>query len=225
MRVPSLYSRLRFTSLLLTLFLTVLHSQDQEKKANKFHKQGELSMSTGKNASQEIVKAVTYLAFGAKGDGISDDSAAIAAAHDYANKHGLPVQADAGKSFYIGGDGPTIVIKTDTDFGTARFIIDDRAVKNRQANVFQIESQLQSFQPTGIHSLQRNQKELGIELPGSCLLIAQDADTRRYIRYGLNQNKGSSQIDVFLVDQQGKIDPSTPIIWDSKHQLNYCFSS
>ena len=35
---------------------------------------------------------VTYEAFGAVGDGVTDDAAAIAAAHAYANEHHLPVK-------------------------------------------------------------------------------------------------------------------------------------
>jgi len=30
----------------------------------------------------------------------------------------------------------------------------------------------------------------------------------------LNQNNGSSQTDVFLVDKNGEIDANTPILWD-----------
>ncbi len=83
---------------------------------------------------------VRYRDFGAVGDGKTDDSDAIAAAHTFANQHGLPVKADEGATYYIGGKDRTAIIQTDTDFGTAAFVIDDRDVQNRRANVFVISS-------------------------------------------------------------------------------------
>jgi hypothetical protein len=41
-----------------------------------------------------------------------------------------------------------------------------------------------------------------------------DSNVKRYIRYGANQNNGSSQTDVFVVDKNGVVDAKTPIIWD-----------
>ena len=37
---------------------------------------------------------------------------------------------------------------------------------------------------------------------------------RRYIRYGLNQNNGKEQTDIFLVDKNGNINENNPILWD-----------
>src|SRR5690606_2670726 len=67
---------------------------------------------------------VQYSDLGAKGDGKTDDMDAIAAAHAIANQEGLPVKADKGANYYIGGKVLTAIIQTDTDFGTAEFIID-----------------------------------------------------------------------------------------------------
>ena len=44
---------------------------------------------------------VNYVDFGAAGDGVTDDFAAIYSAHEYANKNGLPVVIDDGKTYYI----------------------------------------------------------------------------------------------------------------------------
>ncbi|MGI5923741.1 MAG: hypothetical protein ACOX9E_07330 [Lentisphaeria bacterium] len=177
---------------------------------------GEKSMTAAQTVALKINGVVSYSDFGAKGDGKSDDGDAIAAAHQYANKHGLPVKADDGMTFYFGEARKTIGIETDTDFGTAKFIIDDSKVevKARGANIFQINSQLKSFTPEGISSLKRKQANIGITLPGDCLIVANNAKVKRYIRYGLNQNNGSAQTDVFLVDKDGNVDPNTPIIWD-----------
>lgn len=159
-------------------------------------------------------KVVTYRDFGAKGDGKTDDFNAIVAAHAYANEHQLPVRAEDRATYYIGGAAQTANIQTDTDFGKAKFIIDDTAVKNRNSPVFSITSKLKSFTPQGLATLKKDQRKIDIKLPGPCVIMAQDADTRRYIRYGLNQNSGAPQTDVFIVDRDGNVDMKAPIIWD-----------
>ncbi len=105
-------------------------------------------------------------------------------------------------------------VRTNTDFGTAAFIIDDTQVEDRNAHIFSVNSDKQSFKPTNVTSLKRNQQKLDISLPGSCLVTVTDSNVKRYIRYGANQNNGSAQTDVFVVDKNGVVDANTPIIWD-----------
>ena len=157
---------------------------------------------------------VKYSDFGAKSDGKSDDIDAIAAAHAFANQQGLPVKADAGATYYIGGKERTVMIRTDTDFGKATFIIDDTEVQNRNAPVFVVSSSLQPFPLKGVSSLKRNQEKIDATLPGPCLITVTNANVKRYIRLGLNQNNGASQTDIFMVDKNGKVDMDAPIIWD-----------
>ncbi len=157
---------------------------------------------------------VYYSDFGAIGDGKTDDIDAIAAAHAFANQHGLPVNSDEGATYYIGGKNRTAVIRTDTDFGNAAFIIDDTDVENRNAHVFLVSSELQPFKLEGITSLKRNQEKINVSLPGPCLITVTNSHVRRYIRFGPNQNDGSPQTDIFIVDKQGNVDMDAPIIWD-----------
>ena len=157
---------------------------------------------------------VRYSDFGATGDGKTDDIDAIAAAHAFANQHNLSVKADEGATYYIGGKERTAAIRTDTDFGTASFIIDDRNVQNRNASIFLVSSSLQPFELQGISSLKRNQEKIDVSLPGTCLITVTNSNVRRYIRFGPNQNDGSPQTDIFVVDQKGNVDMNTPIIWD-----------
>jgi len=157
---------------------------------------------------------VSYSNFGAKGDGQNDDIDAIAATHAFANEHGLSVKADKGATYFISGKNRTAVIKTDTDFGTAVFMIDDTDVENRNAHVFLVSSGLQPFKPEGISSLKRNQKKIDISLPGTCIVTVTNSNVKRYIRFGPNQNNGSSQTDIFIVDKNGNVDRNAPIIWD-----------
>lgn len=162
-------------------------------------------------------EAVNYRDFGALGDGRTDDFAALARAHQYANEHGLAVKAENDATYYIGGADKTIPIMTDTDFGSAAFIIDDTELENHRANVFEIRSGLKPVELTDVPSLRTGQARIDAALPGSSLVLVTNAKMMRFIRRGRNQNKGRPQTDVFLVDQDGKVDPRTPIIWDFDH--------
>jgi len=157
---------------------------------------------------------VRYSDFGAGGDGETDDIDAIAATHAFANQHGLLVKADEGATYYIGGKERTAVIRTDTDFGTAAFIIDDTEVQNRSTSIFMVSSSLRPFKVEGISSLKRNQEKIDVSLPGSCLVTVTNSHVKHYIRFGLNQNNGSPQTDIFVVDKNGNVDMDGPIIWD-----------
>jgi hypothetical protein len=157
---------------------------------------------------------VTYKDFGAKGDGKTDDMDAIVATHEYANKNGLKVKGDEGATYYISGKSKIATIMTDTDFGTASFIIDDTNVENRNTNIFQVSSRLQSFKPAGLTTLKKNQDKISITLPAKCIITVTNSNIKRYIRFGLNQNDGSSQTDIFIADKSGMVDMNAPIIWD-----------
>ena len=79
-----------------------------------------------------------YENFGAKGDGETDDLEAIIKTHEYANKNRIPVIANNSAIYKISGKGKPVIIQTNTDFGNAEFIIDDRSVENREMHVFEI---------------------------------------------------------------------------------------
>jgi hypothetical protein len=177
---------------------------------------GELVINVSKKDALKFKAngVVRYSDFGAKGDGKTDDIDAIAATHAFANLEGLPVKADDGATYYISGKDRTAIIQTDTDFGTAAFVIDDTNVENRNAHVFMVSSTLQPFKPEGISSLKRNQEKIDISLPGTCLITVTDSNVRRYIRFGPNQNNGSPQTDIFIVDKNDNVDMDAPIIWD-----------
>ena len=157
---------------------------------------------------------VRYSDFGAKGDGKTDDIDFIAAAHEIANQQGFSVKADDAATYYISGKNRTAIIETDTDFGTAAFIIDDTDVQNRNASVFMVSSNQQAFELEGVSSLKRNQQKIDVSLPENCLISVTDSNIKRYIRYGANQNNGSAQTDIFIVDKNGNVDMDAPIIWD-----------
>jgi len=187
-----------------------------DKTRVRTNEKGELLVNV---SPQDVLKfkangVVRYSEFGAIGDGKTDDIDAIAAAHAFANQNGLPVKADEGASYYISGKNRTAIIRTNTDFGTASFIIDDRDVQDRSAHVFLVSSNLQPFRPEGISSLKRNQDKIEVTLPGTCLITVTNSNVKRYIRFGPNQNNGSPQTDIFIADKEGKVDMKAPIIWD-----------
>lgn len=157
---------------------------------------------------------VFYSDFGAKGDSKTDDMDAIVSAHAFANQHNLSVKGNDQLTYYIGGNDHTAIIKTNTDFGTAHFIIDDTNVENRNSEIFLISSNFKPFELEGVSSLVRNQEKIAVSLEKTCLITTTDSNVKRYIRYGPNQNRGSSQTDIFIVDKNGNIDMEAPIIWD-----------
>ena len=157
---------------------------------------------------------VSYGDFGAKGDGKTDDIDAIAATHAFANLEGLFVKADNGATYYIGGNERTAIIRTDTDFGAAHFIIDDTEVRNRNASVFMVSSNQRPLKLENISTLKRGQKKIDVSLPGSFLITVTNSHVKHYIRFGLNQDNGASQTDIFAVDKNGNVDMNAPIIWD-----------
>ncbi len=193
----------------------VVITSKKKKTQVRTNENGELHVNvSAKDVTKfQAIGLVCYSDFGARGDGKTDDIDAIAAAHAFANQHGFLVKADDGATYYIGGKERTAVIRTDTDFGTAAFIIDDTEVQNHNASIFMVGSRLRPFSLEGIASLKRNQEKINVSLPATCLITVVNSKVKRYIRFGLNQNNGSSQTDIFVVDKNGNVDMDAPIIW------------
>ncbi|MGN0847487.1 MAG: hypothetical protein ACI4RA_08915, partial [Kiritimatiellia bacterium] len=159
---------------------------------------------------------VTYEEFGAVGDGKTDDQAAIVKAHAAANARGVPVRAGDGRTYYIGPGTTSAVVKTDVDFGTAKFIIDDSKVTaaNRHHAIFAISPSRAAHGVTGVATLARGQANIGVKLDAPSLVVVKNHKKKRYIRFGANQNNGSAQEEVILVGADGAVDPRAPIVWD-----------
>ena len=159
---------------------------------------------------------VTYCQFGALGDGVTYDIEAIVKTHEYANEHHLPVRADVGKTYYIGEITQGAVIKTNTDWTGASFIIDDSVIdiKDCGLEIFTVRSYQERYEVTGLTKLKKGQNSLGISFPKPSVLVINDQQTKRFIREGGNFNSGSGQTDVVIVDKEGNISPDTALIWD-----------
>jgi hypothetical protein len=156
-------------------------------------------------------RPVTYEAFGALGDGKTDDLPAIFEAHAFANVHGLPLKSRPDATYHLGRRALTAVIATDTDWSTSRFIIDDRDVEDFRVSVFAVRSLLAPIE-LSIPRLTRDQRRLDVKPPQDCYVQVQNENKRLYIRRGLNQNSGTLQKDCFILRRDGTIEGA--IDWD-----------
>ncbi|MBQ6865018.1 MAG: hypothetical protein IJO14_12375, partial [Clostridia bacterium] len=111
--------------------------------------EGSFDLADGYEYTKTFTDFVTYEQFDAKGDGETDDFAAIVATHEYANANGLAVLANETATYYISGKSKTARIMTDTDWSTARFIIDDTNVENRNSWIFHVAPSKNSYSVTG----------------------------------------------------------------------------
>lgn len=159
----------------------------------------------------ELLKYVTYEAFGAAGDGETDDAQAIHDAHEYANAHDLPVITKPDATYYIGPRALPAYIETDVDWSTSRFTIDDTAVENNKVACFIVRSRLQP-EELSIKKLSRDQKQLDVYPKNDCLVTVYNDNVKHFIRFGLNQGSGEAARDTFLLHTDGSI--YGPIDWD-----------
>jgi len=157
---------------------------------------------------------VSYEDFGAIGDGIADDQEAIIAAHEYANTRGLPIRTKPTAEYYIGGGALTAVIKTDTDWSTTRFVIDDRGVEDFATPCFLV-PRISEPQEFSLESLEKNQTKLEFYPKTTSYILVSNSKEKKFIRYGLNPSPGEDTTDCFLVDPDGSI--LSPIDWNYDH--------
>ena len=162
-----------------------------------------------------LVTSVRYEDFGAKGDGVHDDRQAIVAAHAAANARGVPVRATDGVTYYVGAGTNTALVATDVDFGTAQFIVDDRevSIEDRTSPLFRVVS-LKPSVAVDFGAIRAGQRNLGVKLPAKCFVFLRCDSVRQYIRKGLNQDDGHPQQEPLIVDENGDVDPLTPVHWD-----------
>lgn len=183
-----------------------------------FTSRDEREIQFGTEAYTVKISEVSYSDYGAVGDGVTDDYEAIKATHDAANKTGQTVVAESGKTYYLGQHSVAISVKTDTVWTGATFIIDDSTLLPgdlaSKSSVFMIESDKTSQRIITIDSLSKGQTNVGATFDGPTLLYLVYGGKKQYIRYGNNADSGADQQEIILVDKDGNVDPSTPILWD-----------
>ncbi len=167
---------------------------------------------------------VKYSDFGAVGNAEHDDWESIVAAHDYANEYGLPVRADEGYTYYVHAFTRSAVIKTDTCFEGAKFILDDTgsfAYTNRGIPFWRVErdnppviyedDSLAALNPAPIEENATSVPWLSGVLACKSLVRFTNANHRDFVRHGSNVNGGNPRTDCLLIEKDGAIDPSTPV--------------
>ena len=187
---------------------------------------------------------IYYSDFGAAGnasnesDNNTDDFFALKATHDFANmtkRH--TVYADPDATYYIhetranGGTGSaqTITVKTDVDWGNAKFIIDDSDIGYNDGtdratkNIFEIISDYEKLTITDTEVLNSlgsigegtDRIDLGLGYPALLTVYNEDHKVyRRYGGYSASEQAGVSQQEVILIDENGYVDESTPFMFD-----------
>ena len=201
---------------------TVLPALEHEYKLMKLSNDGTFGFACKHcRLLDKYVSYVTYEDFGAVGDGVTDDSDAIRAAHEAANECGLKVIGRSDATYYIGPIAKTIKIQTDTDWNGATFIFDDHQIPwdnstLRGVHVFTIAAETGSKKITvpPAYSLSKGQTNVGLTFDSPCMLKIVNANEKIYIRYGVNANDGANKYELILVDENGNVDPSTPIQYD-----------
>ena len=179
---------------------------------------------------------VTYEQFGAVGDGVTDDLAAIRAAHKFANEHGHDVHATSGRTYYIHTtDGESAVIQTNTYWNGAKFIIDDSGILShkrcgcrdcieRTTSIFHVKASRARAEVTEqvrkslpIRSAfdgEGTQRFVDWTLGYDALVHIKSDERKVFIRMGANADAGDSINEVLLVHKDGTIDPTTPVSWN-----------
>ena len=181
------------------------------------------------------VRDIFYERFGAAGDGVTNDFAAIKACHEYANEYGYTVNATAGKTYYIGAtEGKSIPVCTNVKWNGASFIIDDlsfsKDAADRNASIFVIKSDfaINTYRPGdgteigniieainqsgGIDAETCTKLDLGLGFPA--ILVVYNNNHENYIRYGSHYEGGSAQHEIVSVDENGNIDLGTRFMYD-----------
>jgi len=155
-----------------------------------------------------------YRDFGAAGDGITDDMHAIVKTHEAANKQNLPVQADPNAVYFIGDHDITAVIQTPTDWNTAKFIMDDKNLKHPRQHIFHVMSKHAPIDISSLGAFKKDQLQFSQTLPYDCVAVAINDKKKQFIRHGLNPDNGTEQTDVFIIRKDGRVDETTPVLWD-----------
>jgi hypothetical protein len=145
--------------------------------------------------------------FGAVGDGIVDDSLAIYKCHDFANRSNLKVIYQKGT--YKLNTVRNILIKTNTDFGRATFLIDE-SISSETVPWFTVNS---DYEPVEVDSSLwgaiRTKLVSGISIISelspykNSLVVITDNDDKIGARYGYT-NDWARQ-DFFYIDEGGKV--------------------
>ena len=172
---------------------------------------GIISLNKNLIACLISIKEVNYKLFGAVGDKKNDDGLQIKAAHDYANKHGIPVVNLSGE--YWVKETTAIIIKTNVDWGQSIFHFDEKF--NSKEPRFKVLSDVAPFpielSATAKNSLLSQLKPGAQVIPElapykNCLVIVADSTDMIGLRnQSTGISKGWAREELFYVEEHGRI--------------------
>ena len=179
---------------------------------------------------QPVVNATL---FGATPNDGKDDYAALKATFEFANKMGYDVVFPSGE-YTIGIDtNGAIPVKTNVDFGNATFDIQDNlyteantpsasntsTISTYGNDIFQVQSDYKysSITTNLPASISAGATNIGYAPGFTAHVKIYNSNAYNYIRHGTNNADVEDQIktyEIVLVDADGNVDPSTPILFD-----------
>ncbi len=205
---------------------------------------GTISFDEGYLWSEKHIATICYEDFGAIGDGKTNDFRAIYNAHLRAEETGQKLVVKP-RVYYIGKtwedgvlEGTEIPLCIDTNFGEAKFIIDDKVdgiheEGRRKSYIFTVLTSKKAIsynkgdtiRPITLLTDNPQIKAGTTSLPWLAEVLTQRGETeymlritdsgkKDFIRFGANANDGSNRTDVIIVDNLGNISAETPLIWD-----------
>ncbi len=178
----------------------------------------ELAFTEDEVLKKDISK-IGYCSYGgAVGDGVTDDFEALRNTHKRANITGQTVVAEPGKSFNVGQHPFTIYVKTDAIWTGAFFIVDDSKIDPSDTasvtNIFTVIRENNGEIIEIPNGLKAGQENVGLTFDTDVMLFIANSNVKQYIRRGENGDSGADQQELILVDKDGNVDPTTPIMWD-----------
>ena len=175
------------------------------------------------------IEYVTYEDFGARCDGVYDDTLALRAAHDFANSNGYEVRAGANKTYHLFNYyEDRIAIRTNTDWNNATFIIHDEELENKAnrlnplITVDRLTKDNVTINNPNVTLNTGTKKLIGIEETLENLnakgykkyyVVAKNANKKQFLRGSSEPyEEGYDQIDCFQIDTEGNL--LNDIQWD-----------
>ena len=180
-----------------------------------------IALQNGLAAVLLAPEAVNYRMFGAVGDGAHDDGVQIKLAHEYANRHSIPVVNLSGEFWIVQTNN--IPITTNVDWGNTTFHIDEKYNDKRMPRFV-----VRNDRPQQALDLDDETKAILLERikPGvqiipelasyaGYLITVEDSEDRIGIRAGANYNaRGWAREELFYVEEEGRI--IGDIAWEFK---------
>lgn len=183
---------------------------------------GAVKLSNGLIAKLINVETVNYAMFGAKGDGINDDSVQIKQAHDYANIHRLPVVELSGE-YWLNASN-TIEICTNVQWGRTIFHVNEQNNTENKPR-FLVKSYdkprgiswSEETKDTFLKALRSGAMQFPELVPfKNSLIVVRDDNDRIGYRAGADYNGQSwAKEDFFYVEEHGRI--LGEIAWEFKN--------